>query len=48
MNYKESDYITEQYSEMSIARLKFTIQNRDEYLSAHVERCEQELKSRGL
>lgn len=46
MIYKESDYIKEQYSLMTEARLKFTVQNGSEYLSSHVERCKQELNNR--
>ena len=48
MVYKESEYITEQYSEMSKERLLFTVQNRHEYLFSHAERCLQELKKREI
>lgn len=47
MVYKESEYIREQYAKMKVAELLATIYD-DGHLDAHRERCEQELKSRGL
>lgn len=47
MVYKESEYITEQYSLMTIEELSSTIYD-DGHLDSHRERCKQELKSRGL
>jgi len=47
MVYKESEYITEQYSEMEVIELLAIICN-DGYLDAHRERCLQELKKRKI
>ncbi len=45
MTYKESDYITEQYAEMSMQRLMDTIVDA-EHLDAHRERCRIEVVKR--
>ena len=45
MNYKESDYITEQYSLMTVEGLLSTIHD-DGYLDSHRERCRVELLKR--
>lgn len=46
INYKESDWVKLEYGSMSIDRLKFTLQNRHHYLTAHAERCLKELRIR--